>query len=158
MFCVKCGTKLSDGSKFCVMCGAPVETVVNEAPTIEETPVEEAPVEEVPVPDPERESLKAKAASDALRWGILSLVFGLEGFLVSFLGIIFATKGFKKADWFAYLNNGVLSGKAKIGRILSKVGLILSIVMTVVWVLYVLYFIFLIVVMEGGSPSVDFYY
>ena len=158
MFCVKCGTKLSDGSNFCGICGAPVETVVNEAPTIEETPVEEAPVEEVTAPDPERESLKAKAASDALRWGILSVVFGMEGFLVTFLGIIFATKGFKKADWFAYLNNGTLSGKAKTGRILSKVGLILSIVMTVVWAFYILYFVFTAILMEGGAPSVDFYY
>ncbi len=143
MFCGNCGTQLSDDSKFCGKCGTPVEApvvtpVAEPAPA--ETPVEtavEAPVA-TPVVDPEQEQLKNEASKSALIWGILSLAFAIEGFIVSFLGIIFACTAFKKADWFTYLNNGVLEGKAKVGRGLAKAGLIVGIIMTVFWAFYLL--------------------
>ena len=36
MFCIKCGTKLSDDAKFCSNCGAATNGVVNQSPTYTE--------------------------------------------------------------------------------------------------------------------------
>ena len=73
-----------------------------------------------------------KLSTQTLTFGILGLVFAGS----SILGIIFSAIGLKKAK--AYVEQfGELTGKAKVGRILAKVGLIFSIVMIVFWVLYI---------------------
>ena len=48
---------------------------------------------------------------------------------------------------------GVLAGKAKVGKILGTVGLILSILYMVFWVIYALYFIILAIVAAAGGLS-----
>ena len=65
--------------------------------------------------------------------GILAVVlaeFGIPGII---LGAIGRSKGKK------YIQaGGTLTGAAKVGYILSLVGLILGIVMTVVWIIYII--------------------
>ena len=65
-----------------------------------------------------------------LIFGILSLALGELGIL----GLIFAILGKKEAKKYE-ASFGQLSGKARVGSILSTVGLILSIVMIVFYVL-----------------------
>ena len=68
-----------------------------------------------------------------LAFGILSLVFG------PILAIIFGAIGRKKGN--AYIaQGGTLTGAAKVGFILSKVGLILGIISTVFLVIYIVLF------------------
>lgn len=68
-------------------------------------------------------------ASKALTFGILSLVFCGTGIL----GLIFAIIGMKKAKAYA-AETGVLAGKAKVGKILSIIGLVSSIFMLIYWI------------------------
>ena len=173
MYCGKCGKELSSESKFCSFCGAKViteEMLAQVAATAEQASVEtevvvvepgvdapvyvETPVEE-PVVNPEQEQAKKKAAKDTLLWGILSLAFAIEGAFVSFLGIIFACTAFKKANWFKYLNNGTLEGKAKLGHTLAKAGLIAGIVMTVIMAIYGL--VLLVELIAGIGGSIDMF-
>ncbi len=66
-----------------------------------------------------------------LVWGILSLVFE------TILGIIFGAIGLKKGKQFIAAG-GTLTGTAKVGYILSRVGLILGIVSTVAVVISII--------------------
>ncbi len=69
------------------------------------------------------EELKAKAQSQILTFGILGIIFGALGGL---LGIIFSSISLSKAKKYAAEGNE-LTGKAKTGKILATVGLILGI-------------------------------
>ncbi len=80
MFCINCGAKLKDNSRFCAMCGTPVAAaapapaepaeeapvvapVVEEVPAelvVEETPAEEPVVEETPAEEPVVEEAPAE--------------------------------------------------------------------------------------------------
>ena len=86
-------------------------------------------VEEVPTVNPEADSMSTKA----LVWGNLGLAMSGWGVL----GLIFSIIGKNCANSFERMT-GELSGKAKVGSILAKIGLIISIVMTVIWGLYFL--------------------
>lgn len=68
---------------------------------------------------------------NTLVFGILSLVFEM------ILGIIFGAIGVKKGKEYV-AQGGVLTGASKVGYILSRVGLILGIVTTVVVAIYVI--------------------
>ena len=70
-------------------------------------------------------------ASSVLKFGILGLVFSM---LIPLLGIIFSSIAMSKAKNYAL--NYPLEGKAKTGRILGIVGLILSIVTMVITFFY----------------------
>ncbi len=77
-----------------------------------------------------------------LVFGILSLVFEV------ILGIIFGAIGRSKGK--AYIaQGGQLTGASKVGFILSKVGMILSIVCTIV------FFIYLIVIIAAGGAILN---
>ena len=117
MFCNNCGANIDDGEQVCSACGTQTQEVCQAAE---------------PVVDSANKELINRAASSALSWGIISLVCA---YLTGFLGIIFACIGFSKAKNFKMLNNGVLEGKAKIGRGLSIAGLWLGIALTVFYVL-----------------------
>lgn len=84
-------------------------------------------VEEAPAVNPEADSVGTKA----LIWGILGLAMSAWGIL----GLIFSIIGKNNAKRYEALT-GELSGKAKVGSILAKIGFIISIVMTVIWSLY----------------------
>ena len=73
-------------------------------------------------------------------WGLLGTIFAFQ---IPILGIIFSIISRKKSNECLGVY-GYLSGKAKAGRILSTVGLIGGIVMTVLLTLYVLFIIAII--------------
>ncbi len=120
MFCKSCGTQISDSSSFCPSCGTAISASNDNfsAPPYTPSYVPPQPVPTTPI----------------LVFGILSLCFACTFFL-SFLGIIFGAISQSKSKT-ALSSNGSLSGKARTGRILGKVGLILGIVMTAIFAVY----------------------
>ena len=136
MFCTSCGAQLEEGMKFCTSCGAPVEK-------------KEDPTYVVPVPQ-SGNSLSVPAASEltpsnVLTWGIVAAAFACTFFL-SFLGIIFGSIALKKADSYIAMH-GPISTQVKVGHILSKVGIIAGIILTI---LCVLYFLFIIIIVANS--------
>lgn len=87
-----------------------IQNTVNEQPVYTATPAEDN-------------------STKTLIFGIIAIVLSELGLL----GLIFAILGKKEAKKYEQ-NFGALTGKAKVGAILSKVALILSIVMAVVYV------------------------
>ena len=122
MFCKNCGRQLDEGENICPACGT-----VNASET---TATPNAGIEyAVDAVDLANERLKDEMAGAALKWGIISLAFSASGCL-SLLGFIFSF--FAKSRALAYRNVfGVLEGKAKVGRILGKVGFGLGLGMTI---------------------------
>ena len=102
MFCTKCGRELSDAETYCPYCGQ-IFSHLDGSPYF--------------VPD---DTVKDQMAGNVLTWGILSLAFAVSGCL-SLLGFIFSFIARSRAR--AYEQTfGVPEGKAKVGRILGKVG------------------------------------
>jgi len=131
MFCKNCGSQLSDDAKFCEYCGTPIEVaedVQTNTPEPEFIQTEPTSSQARAVNDPSLPSL-----GSILGFGIASVAtceFGIPG-------IIFGAIGKSKAK--QVLNGGgALGGQGKAGNIMSKVGLIIGIVMTVIWTIYVL--------------------
>lgn len=140
MFCNQCGSDVPNGVGFCPNCGAPVEQPRQAQPQYQQPdpyqqpqyqqPVEpqyQQPVYGQPVSsvgDPQERAL----AKTILVFGILAIAFACT-YYVAFMGIVFGaiTSGKVKQ----YIAMYPLSGKAKTGSILGKVGLILGIVLTV---------------------------
>ena len=119
MFCKNCGRQLDEGETLCPACGTlnSGETSANTSATIEYG---------APAAD---ESLKNEKAGQALKWGILSLAFSASGCL-SLLGFIFSFVAKSKALDYER-SFGQLEGRAKVGRILGKVGFGLGLGMTI---------------------------
>lgn len=150
MFCPNCGSSIEDNSQFCPNCGQVVEQP-NQAPT-QPQQFEQPVYEATPVNNTYAASAGADESKSVLTWGILGLVFA-DTCILSFLGIIFSAIALNKAKAFQAAN-GALYGKAKVGKILATVGLILGIVMTVFAVIYLL----LIIVGVIGAASSSYYY
>ena len=81
------------------------------------------------------------------------LILGIIGLAISWIpfasiaGIIVSAIGMKKSN--AYVAaGGITCGQSKTGRILARVGLIVSIVMTVIWALY-----FTVIIIAAASYS-----
>ena len=120
MFCKNCGRQLDENENVCPVCGTVNGGETSTAPTLEYgyNAVNEA-----------NEQLKNEMASQSLKWGILSLAFSASGCL-SLLGFIFSFIAKSKA--LAYEQTfGVLEGKARVGRILGKVGFGVGLGMTI---------------------------
>ncbi|MBR4761686.1 MAG: zinc ribbon domain-containing protein [Clostridia bacterium] len=117
MICNNCGANIPDGSTFCTNCGASV------------APAQTAQ----PVYAPASNGIKTVSPGKVLTWGILGLAFAELGIL----GLIFSIIGLKNANTFL-AENGMLYGQAKVGRILAKAGLIVSIIMMVFWLIYII--------------------
>lgn len=151
MFCENCGNKLADGIKFCPVCGTKVTVV---APAVEEVvpeavpetvsevvPAEEPPIgmppvahlvpDEVPQPTEtvvtSAPAAKKANSTGALVLGILGLVFSESGLI----GLILSIIGYVKSNKFMIIN-GKHDGKSKTGKILSLIGIIFSIISTVI--------------------------
>jgi hypothetical protein len=84
-------------------------------------------VEATPVIDEEKKSHGIRT----LVWGILGLAMSSGGLL----GLIFSIIGKNNANSFKE-KYGELVATAKVGGILANIGLIVSIIMTVIWSLY----------------------
>ena len=106
MFCKNCGRQLDEGENVCPVCGTVNGGETATAPTVEYgyDAINEA-----------NEQLKSGMGGQALTWGILSLAFSASGCL-SLLGFIFSF---------------IAKSKAKVGRILGKVGFGLGLGMTI---------------------------
>jgi hypothetical protein len=109
MFCKNCGRQLDEGETLCPACGTVNATEATDTAATAEYGY-----------DTVNEQLKDEMAGTALKWGIISLAFAASGCL-SLLGFIFSFIAKSKA--LAYEQAfGVLEGRAKVGRILGKVG------------------------------------
>lgn len=133
MFCSNCGTQIVDGARFCGVCGTQI-LQENSQDAVQQPVMGQVVYQAEPEVDPVRKAMADEVAGSALTWGILSLVFAYG---TGFLGIIFGCVGISKANKFKYLNNGVLEGKAKVGRGLSIGGLWFGIGMTIILALYI---------------------
>ena len=120
MFCKNCGRQLDEGETLCPACGTVNAT---EATATESVSYEYSAV------DTANQLLKDEMAGQTLKWGIISLAFAVSGCL-SLLGFIFSFIAKSRAR--AYEQTfGVLEGKAKVGRILGKVGFGVGLGMTI---------------------------
>lgn len=96
--------------------------------------------------------------NDLFVWGIIGLAFS-SSFFLSFLGIIFSSIARKKAK--AYIARyKTIYGKAKVGNILSKIGLPLGIGLTVLCILYITFIVLMFVGFISGvfTNSSPYYY
>ena len=121
MFCIKCGRQIPDDAVFCPACGATQSDQMPQAIAPNQPAAWKKPV------SPEEDAL----AGSILTWGILGLAFSAT----VILGIIFSAIGLSKARRFQE-TYGPLHHRAKVGRILSLVGLIVSLVMILFWIVY----------------------
>ena len=122
MFCKNCGRQLDEGENICPACGTMNASETTATPT---AGIEYAVNDVAAV----NERLKDEMAGEALKWGIISLAFAASGCL-SLLGFIFSFIAKSKA--LAYEQAfGVLEGRAKVGRILGKVGFGVGLGMTI---------------------------
>lgn len=126
--CTYCGALVDTKEEVCPQCYAPLkQTQVN---VLE-------PVEGPTKPAKQQAKLLAPTAVASLVLGILSINFSslvIPGFILAAIGKRKANEGY---DAIAS-NPDVYSGEGMLnaGRITSKVGLILSIVMMIFWILY----------------------
>lgn len=151
MFCKNCGKEISSEYSFCVNCGTPVNEPV---PTqTQDTPAPVQPVNPVtpkiyvdpprPVTDPGKHD-----GDNALIFGILSIVLGF--FCGAVVSIVFSILGITAANKAIKLSKeaGFDNGNARIGKILSIVGIVLNAVLIVLLIIYIV-FIFILGV-NGG--------
>ncbi|MBR0425622.1 MAG: zinc ribbon domain-containing protein [Clostridia bacterium] len=124
--CKNCGSELAESAKFCENCGAPVEVPEAVAAVEETVTYESTPVVATAVNTPEQES----ACKTALVLSIIGLALCESGVP----GIIFSAIAKSKVKKAKAL--GAIGGKLKTAGILATIGLVVSIVMTVVWVIY----------------------
>lgn len=121
MFCKNCGRQLDEGENLCPACGTMNAT---------ETPAPTAGIEYA-VNDTAavNERLKDEMAGQAFKWGLLSVIFS-GTVCLSLLGFIFSFVAKSKALSYQTVF-GELTGRAKAGRILGKVGFGLGLGMTI---------------------------
>lgn len=128
--CPYCGTLVDKTEEVCPQCYAPLKQTQN-------IPEPSKGVEGLAKPAKQQAKLLAPTAVASLVLGILSINFSslvIPGFILAAIGKRKANEGY---DAIAS-NPDVYSGEGMLnaGRITSKVGLILSIVMIPFWILY----------------------
>lgn len=128
--CPYCGTLVDKTEEVCPQCYAPLKQTQN-------TPEPSEGVEGPTKPAKQQAKLLAPTAVASLVLGILSINFSsliIPGFILAAIGKRKANEGYDAI----VSNPDVYSGEGMLnaGRITSKVGLILSIVMIPFWILY----------------------
>ena len=142
-FCTKCGGSIPEGSAFCPNCGEPVAQAAPQQPQYQQ-PAYQQPVYQQPAYQP---TANVGPQPNLLVFGILSLVFEV------IVGIILGAIGRSKGK--AYIaQGGQLTGASKVGFILCKVGLILSIIATVSFVIWLIVYIAAL----AGGATIRYYY
>ena len=173
MFCNQCCGEVPNGVGFCPNCGAPVEQPQQpqydqtqyQQPQYEQTQYDQTQYQQPqydqsqyqqPAPPmygqpmaPVGDAQERELAKQNLIFGILAIAFACSYYL-SFMGIVFGAISMGKAK--LYMASYPLTGKAKVGRILGKVGFILGIVFTV------LSLITIIACIVGSASSSYYYY
>ena len=154
-FCTKCGGSIPEGSAFCPNCGEPVAQAAPQQPQYQQSvyqpqqpqyqqPAYQQPVYQQPAYQP---TANVGPQPNLLVFGILSLVFEV------IVGIILGAIGRSKGK--AYIaQGGQLTGASKVGFILCKVGLILSIIATVSFVIWLIVYIAAL----AGGATIRYYY
>ena len=138
--CPYCGTLVDKTEEVCPQCSAPLRPA-------QKAKVPE-PVEGPAKPAKQQAKILAPTAIASMVLGILSINFSsliIPGFILSAIGKRKAYEGYDAiaANPDTYTGEGMLNA----GRITSKVGLILSIVMIPFWILYIT--IYAIALSEG---------
>ena len=138
--CPYCGTLVDKTEEVCPQCSAPLRPA-------QKAKVPE-PVEGPAKPAKQQAKILAPTAIASMVLGILSINFSsliIPGFILSAIGKRKAYEGYDAiaANPDTYTGEGMLNA----GRITSKVGLILSIVMIPFWILY--FTLVVIAVSEG---------
>lgn len=139
--CPYCGTLVDKTEEVCPQCYAPLKQTQN-------IPEPSEGVEGPTKPAKQQAKLLAPTAVASLVLGILSINFSsliIPGFILAAIGKRKANEGFDAiaANPDTYTGAGMLNA----GRITSKVGLILSIVMIPIWIFYIA--IYAIALSEG---------
>ena len=140
--CPYCGTRVDQTEEVCPQCFAPLRPTQKDNVPVPEVPEPAAPedprrVEGPTKPAKQQPKLLAPTAIASMVLGILSINFSsliIPGFILAALGKRKANEGYDAitANPDTYTGVGMLNA----GRITSKVGLILSIVMIPFWILY----------------------
>lgn len=139
MFCPHCGSEIENGARFCPNCGASANATQNE---------EKMSYEPIDLTNTIAEKAMDEAAGSALGTGIAAVIFGFVVTFLNFIGIILGAVGLGKANAIQS-QFGELPPKARVGKILSIVGLISGIFWTIFWLFYII--IIVIAVMEYGN-------
>lgn len=134
MFCRNCGSQLPDSAAFCGNCGTKV--VAAAAP---QQPAYSAPQQPAYVAPQQPVQAAPKANDpqlDALAGSVLAR--GITGLALAFVGVPGIIVSAKAKNMAAEYESkaGSLSGRAKVGSILAKVGFPLGFGMTAFYVLY----------------------
>lgn len=156
MICPNCGAQIPDGAAFCTNCGnaAPAQQTYQQPQPQPQQPYQPQPTYQQPYQPPIYGASAAPAAQpNTLVIGILSLVFDCF-FYTSIVGMILGIIGNSKAKKYR-AQGGVLTGKAKVGAILSKIGMILGIVMVIGFVIWLA--VIIIAAIAGGTTSYSSY-
>ena len=139
MFCESCGSQVPDGQSFCSNCGAPVVQAAPQPAAQPAQPVYQQPVAQPVQPVVQVQPVVVQAAQPApaakssglaiagLIMGIFTLIFcwvPVVGFILGVLGLIFSIAGIAK-------KNGGAKGAAIAGLIMTIIGAIISVVLTV---------------------------
>lgn len=138
MFCKNCGAQIDAEAKFCPACGASNEESVAQP---QEQPVYQAQ------PQPAGSPV---SAISILVFGILGIALALEFPPAGIILSIIALDKAKKYSLFA-----PLTGKAKTGKTLGKIGLILSIVAILLCIVYLVLYVLYIVFLVKGLGAAD---
>lgn len=140
--CPYCGAWVDETEEVCPQCSAPLK------PTQKAKAFEPSVSEPFVGPAKQQAKLLAPTAIASMVLGILSINFSsliIPGFILSAIGKRKANEGYDAiaANPDTYTGEGMLNA----GRITSKVGLILSIVMIPLWIFYIA--IYAIALSEG---------
>ncbi len=130
MFCRKCGAEIPDDSIFCIRCGEQLEYQ-----STAEEPDNTMSFENTISEDQDCALTldeQNKMANDVLKWGILGAAFAEN---VIFLGIPFSAKAKKLAAEYEFCKCKK-DTRVTVGKILGKVGFIVSLVGTIVLAAY----------------------
>lgn len=154
MICKNCGATVENGSQFCTNCGTPVpmQEMNNYQPPVQD--YGQPPVYEEPKPTSDNKILVLGIIAVALarisRLGVIPYsvfayygIFGIPAIILGSLALKSAT------DYELYC--GALTRKARIGRILGKVALIVGIVTCSFFAIYLLLTVILIFGFAGNQ-------
>lgn len=145
MYCNRCGNQFDHTyTNVCPSCGNVMDTTNYNQPDIAS--------EQSYNPQQPIQNTSPDTSTTVLVWSIIGLAFAIYPY-VSFLGIIFSCIARNKLKEYLQSHNNIYTGKIRTSNILSTIGLITSIVMSVIYV------ILFIAICAGVSIGLsNFYY